>query len=232
MHLPVSKEISVEVEHVKAHRTKKDKKDTSRFEKFVTDGSEKADWAGEGRCDFGRRIYGGSESKDGAAGTRGSICSLAVCSEFSLFGRRLEGLRRTHAEAKRKVDFVDKNREEMKHRTEWCAQVNKYRCMRCARGSKCMMMSGKCTGHKFLSENFGKWRKRHLRSHDLVRRVDRQGEILVWCRKCSGNARQRLGPKLMNCCKLEQVGAKEHGKMLSRIQILEDGRVFAKKAKN
>ena len=43
LHLLVSKEISVEVEHVKAHRTKKDKKDISHFEKFATEGKEKAD---------------------------------------------------------------------------------------------------------------------------------------------------------------------------------------------
>ena len=36
----------------------------------------------------------------------------------------------------------------------------------------------------------------------------------------------------MNCCKPEQVGTKEHGKMLKRIQILEDGRVPAKEATN
>ena len=35
--------ILVEVEHVKAHRTKKVKKDMSHFEKFVTEGNEKAD---------------------------------------------------------------------------------------------------------------------------------------------------------------------------------------------
>ena len=32
--------------------------------------------------------------------------------------------------------FVDKKREEAKHRTEWCAEADKYRCMRCGRGSK------------------------------------------------------------------------------------------------
>ena len=37
------KEISVEVEHIKAHPTKKDKKEMSHFEKFVTEGNEKAD---------------------------------------------------------------------------------------------------------------------------------------------------------------------------------------------
>ena len=34
----------------------------------------------------------------------------------------------------------------------------------------------------------------------------------------------------MSCCKPEQVGTKEHGNMLKRIQVLEDGRVPAKEA--
>ena len=41
-----------------------------------------------------------------------------------------------------------------------------------------------------------------------------------------------MGPKLLNCCKPEQVGTKEHGKMLKRIQILEDGGAPAKEAKD
>ena len=43
MHVLMSREILVEVEHVKAHRTKKDKNEMSHFEKFVTDGNEKVD---------------------------------------------------------------------------------------------------------------------------------------------------------------------------------------------
>ena len=68
--------------------------------------------------------------------------------------------------------------------------------------------------------------------HELVRRIDKQGKILIWCRKCSSCARQRMGPKLINCCRLEQVGTKEHGKMLKIIQVLEGCRVPAKEAKN
>ena len=41
-----------------------------------------------------------------------------------------------------------------------------------------------------------------------------------------------MGPKLLTCCRPEQVGTKEHGKMLKLIQILEDGRVPAKEAKD
>ena len=41
-----------------------------------------------------------------------------------------------------------------------------------------------------------------------------------------------MGPKLMNCCKPEQVGTKEHGKMFKRFQVLEDGRIPARRARN
>ena len=40
-----------------------------------------------------------------------------------------------------------------------------------------------------------------------------------------------MGPKLMNCCNPEQMGTKEYGNMLKRIQVLEDGRVSAKRGK-
>ena len=36
----------------------------------------------------------------------------------------------------------------------------------------------------------------------------------------------------MNCCKLERMGTKEYGKILKRIQTLEDGRAPAKEANN
>ena len=53
---------------------------------------------------------------------------------------------------KEKWIIVDKKREETKHRTEWCAETNKCRCMRCGRGSKYTKMPGKCTGAKYLSQ--------------------------------------------------------------------------------
>ena len=41
-----------------------------------------------------------------------------------------------------------------------------------------------------------------------------------------------MGPTLLNCCRPEQVGTKEYGRMLKRIQILEDCRVPVKEAKD
>ena len=43
LHYLAERGILVEVEHVKAHPTKKEKKEMSHFEKFVTEGNEKAD---------------------------------------------------------------------------------------------------------------------------------------------------------------------------------------------
>ena len=41
-----------------------------------------------------------------------------------------------------------------------------------------------------------------------------------------------MGPKLVDCCKPEQMGTKEFGKMMKRIKLLEEGTVPAKETKN
>ena len=77
-----------------------------------------------------------------------------------------------------------------------------------------MKMPRRCTRPKFLSKGLENGEEIHLGRHDLVRRKDRQGEVLIWHRKCSGHARQRMGPKLMNCCKPEPMGTQGHGEIL------------------
>ena len=43
LHLLTARETVDEVEHVEAHRTKKEKKEMTHFENFVTEGNGKAD---------------------------------------------------------------------------------------------------------------------------------------------------------------------------------------------
>ena len=43
----------------------------------------------------------------------------------------------------------------------------------------------------------------------MVRRVVDKEKPSIWCRKCSGYARRRMGPKLMNQCKPEKMDTKE-----------------------
>ena len=53
----------------------------------------------------------------------------------------------------------------------------------------------------------------------MVRRVDPHGEVLV---SCSGCARCRLGPELMNRCRSEKIDTKQNGKMFKPIFIQEE----------
>ena len=56
--------------------------------------------------------------------------------------------------------------------------------------------------------------------HDLVRRVDRQGEVLIRCRKCSGYARQN-GTKIDE---LLQAGESGHKRALEKVETNSDPR--------
>ena len=90
------KGILVEVEHVKAHGTKKEKKEMSHFQKFVTEGNKKADeLAKEGA------LLGDGFSRNYAAGKRGRVGSLAVCGQLPLLSRRMEGLK-TSSQSRKK----------------------------------------------------------------------------------------------------------------------------------
>ena len=84
--------ILVEVEHVKAHRTKKEEEKVTQLGMFVTEGNEKAAELARSRSNVGRRIHGRSESRNYAAGMREGVCSLAVCGQLSLLGGRTERL--------------------------------------------------------------------------------------------------------------------------------------------
>ena len=96
-------------------------------------------------------------------------------------------------------------------------------------------MQGQCEGPKWLREDskhkLGRCGKSHVGGHDMMRRVDRNGEAFIWCRRCSGHARQRLGPKLMNQCKTEKMATRKCGHMLKRISPLEEERVPAKNSR-
>ena len=88
----VERGILVEVEHVKAHGTKKEKENMSQFEKFVTEGNEKADDFAKAGAMLDEGIHGGSKSKDNAAGKRGGVRSFAVFGQLPLPGGGMERL--------------------------------------------------------------------------------------------------------------------------------------------
>ena len=66
----------------------------------------------------------------------------------------------------------------------------------------------------------------------MVRSIDRQGEVLIWCRKCFGLRTAENGTKSNELLQARASGHKGARKMLKRIQVLEDGRIPAKEARN
>ena len=191
LHELVNRGIVVEVARVKAHRTKKETEKMTNIESFVTKGSEKADELAEAGA-MPDQGYGRSESCYCETGERGSVHSLAICSQLPLFSGGQENCEDFRPKPKEKLYFVDRRRERVMHRTEWCAEANKCRCMRCGKGSKYIKMTGRCEDQNSCQKKLGKWRSRHLGGHDLVRRMERQGEVLIWCRMCSGDGHQRI----------------------------------------
>ena len=98
--------------------------------------------------------------------------------------------------ARRKVDLHESEKGGTKHQTEWwCVAANKYRCVQFGKCITNMKEQGKRTGPKWLTERskhkLTRWRKLHVGGLNMVRRVDRHGEALIWCRKISGYARQK-----------------------------------------
>ena len=63
LHRLAARDIVVEVEHVKAHRTKKEKTEMSHFEKFVTEGNEKADGLAKGGAALNEGVMAESRAK-------------------------------------------------------------------------------------------------------------------------------------------------------------------------
>ena len=146
------------VEHVKAHRAQRRKRKLmSHYEKFVTEDNEKADELVKEGALLDEGFMAEARAKT-VQQEREEVCAaLQYAASFHCLAEEWKDCDELKPKPKEKLTFVDQKREETKHRTEWCAEANKYRCLRCGRGTKCMKMPGKRTGPKYLSGNLGKW---------------------------------------------------------------------------
>ena len=94
-------------------------------------------------------------------------------------------------------------------------------------------MPGKCEGPNYFVRKFGKMKKETSGGHDSVGRVDRQCEVLIWCRKMLGSREAEIGTKIDD---LLQARASGHPKILARcsneFRSSQTAKVPAKEAKN
>ena len=65
-------------------------------------------------ANVGRRIHGRHKSKDNAAGKRGGVCSIAVCGQHPLPGRRNGKIAKSSGPSRRKSGFSLKRRGEIR----------------------------------------------------------------------------------------------------------------------
>ena len=128
----------------------------SQFEKCVTEGNEKADELAKARAMLDEGFMAEARAKTMQQEREEVYAALQHAASFHCLVEEWKDCEELKPKPKEKWVFVDKKGEESKHRTEWCADSNKYRCMGCGRGSKYMKMTGKCTGPRYSSENFGK----------------------------------------------------------------------------
>ena len=120
----------MEVEHVKAHRAKKEKENRSQFEKFVTEGNEKADDLAKAGAMLDEEFM--VELKEKTMQQEREVYEALQCAvSFHCLVEEWKDCE----EPRPKWVFVEKKSENVMHRTEWCAEANKHRSMRCGRGS-------------------------------------------------------------------------------------------------
>ena len=125
----------VELEHVKAHRTKKEKTDTSQFERFVTEGNEKADEMAKAGAMLDEGCMAEVRAETMQQEREEVYAALQYAASIHCLVEEWKDCEELKPKPKEKWILVDKKSEETKHRTEWCAEADRYRLMRCGRGS-------------------------------------------------------------------------------------------------
>ena len=144
LHRLRANEILIEVQHVEAHRTEKERQRMSLFEKFITEGNEQAD-------ELAKR-------HEQVQSSRREKCTQ-VCSMQPVF----------IACWKSKAKWFFRGQEWRGNEAPDRVAAGIYRCSRCGRGGKYLKMKGKCTGPKDVAKNLGRWSKQHMRRHDMVK---------------------------------------------------------------
>ena len=138
--------ILVEVEHVKAHRTKKEKEKCRSLRSLSLKATRRLmSWQKKEHC-----WMEGFLAETMQQEREEVYAALQYAASFHGLTEQWKECEELEPEPKEKWIFVDQKREELKHRTEWCAEADGYRCMRWERGSKYLEMAGKCTGPKIF----------------------------------------------------------------------------------
>ena len=101
----------------------------SHFEKFITEGNEKADELAKGGALLDKEFMKEARSETSQQERDKVYAAMQYAASFHCSVEQWKDCEELKPKPKEKWIFV--LREETKHRTEWCAEANTYRCMRC-----------------------------------------------------------------------------------------------------
>ena len=115
----------------------------TQFEGFITEGNEKADELAKAGAMMDEGFMA-EATADAMKQEREEVyVALQYAASFHCLVEEWKDCEELKPKPKEKWSFIDKRSEGMKHRTEWCAEADRYRCMRYGRGSKHMKMPGR-----------------------------------------------------------------------------------------
>ena len=112
LHILAAGDILVEVEHVKAHRTMREKKEMSHFGKFVTEGNEKADELAKAGAMLDEGFMAEARAKTVHQEREGVTAALQCAASFHCLVEEWKDCEELSPKPKEKWHFVDQEREE------------------------------------------------------------------------------------------------------------------------
>ena len=126
----------------------------SQFEKFVAEGSERADELAKAGAVLDEGFMAEVRAKTVQQEREKKKCMqpCSVRQAFTAWWRNGKIVKSSSRSQKKNGYSWIREGDETKHRTEWCADAIKYRCMTSKRGSKYLKLQGQCTGPKYLSK--------------------------------------------------------------------------------
>ena len=124
LQLLTSKEILVDAEHVKAHRTEKDKKDMSHFEKIATDGREKTNELAKAGAMLDEGFMAQTRAKTVQQEREEVYAAFQYAASFRCLVEEWKDCEELKPQPEEKWTFVDKKRDEntASNGMVWCCQ--------------------------------------------------------------------------------------------------------------
>ena len=122
----------------------------TQFERFVTEGNEKAHDLAKAGAMLDEGFMAEARGETSKQEREAVYVALQYAAIFHFLVEEWKDCEELRPKPKERVNFFYKMSEGMKHRTEWSAEADRYRCMRCGRGSNYIKMPGRCTGPKVL----------------------------------------------------------------------------------